>query len=102
MPFGASATLGSPHRSRAPYYWCRFRFSGALPLERIKADRLINYNRWTRRESNPGPQGLQFTFVHVRSRRIPVDWVREFGHDLFLANLGHTIEDALAQPSSSG
>jgi hypothetical protein len=48
-----------------------------------------------------GPQGLQFTFVHVRSRRIPCDWVREFGHDLSLANLGHVIEDTLTQPSSS-
>ncbi len=39
---------------------------------------------WRRRESNPGPQGLEFTFVHVRSRRIPCDWVRGFGHDLSL------------------
>jgi hypothetical protein len=26
---------------------------------------------WRRRESNPGPQGVQLTFVHVRSRHIP-------------------------------
>src|SRR5690606_1237369 len=37
---------------------------------------------WRRRESNPGPQGIRTTLVHVRSRRVPVGWVRGFGHDL--------------------
>ncbi len=27
--------------------------------------------RWRRRESNPGPQGVRSTIVHVRSRHIP-------------------------------
>ena len=36
------------------------------------------------------------TFVHVRSRRIPGDWVRGFGRDLSLTNLDHAIEGALA------
>jgi hypothetical protein len=31
---------------------------------------------WRRRESNPGPQGIRPTFIHVRSRRIPGDRVR--------------------------
>ena len=33
---------------------------------------------------NPRPQGFEYTLVHVRSRRIPGDWVRGFGRDLFL------------------
>lgn len=37
---------------------------------------------WRRWESNPGPQGIQPAFIHVRSRRIPCDWVRGFGRDL--------------------
>jgi len=37
---------------------------------------------WRRRELNPGPRGVQKTFVHVRSRRIPDGWVRRFGYDL--------------------
>ena len=56
-------------------------------------------NQWRRRESNPGPQGIQLTFVHVCSRRIPGGWVRGFGHDLSLADLGRAIEGTLAQPS---
>ncbi len=44
--------------------------------------------RWRRRESNPGPQGVQAILVHVRSRDCPHGGVRGFGHDLAPANLG--------------
>lgn len=54
---------------------------------------------WRRRESNPGPQGVQLTFVHVRSRRDAGDGVRGFGRDLSLTNLSCAIEGTLTQPS---
>src|SRR5262249_49800790 len=51
----------------------------------------------------PGiPQGVQLSLIHVRSRRIPCDWVRGFGRDLSLANLDRTIEGALARSSPGG
>ncbi len=44
-----------------------------------------NSSRWWRRwELNPRPRGFECIFIHVRSRRIPGDWVRGFGHDLSL------------------
>src|SRR5262245_19568920 len=44
----------------------------------------LDENWWRRRESNPGPQGFQSTFVHVRSRHNADDGVRGFGRDLSL------------------
>ena len=69
---------------------------------RSRSSEVSRENQWRRRESNPGPQGFQLTFVHVRSRRIPGDWVRGFGRDLSLANLDHAIEGTLARPSPGG
>src|SRR5262245_34644409 len=54
---------------------------------------------WRRRESNPGPQSVQPTFLHVRSRLDPVGRVRGFGRDLSLPDLDLAIEGALARSS---
>lgn len=40
-----------------------------------------------RRESNPSPKKSTLFFIHVRSRRIPCDWVRGFSHDLALMSI---------------
>lgn len=49
------------------------------------ADPGSNSSRWWRRwELNPRPRGIKYIFVHVRSRRVPGDWVRGFGRDLSL------------------
>jgi hypothetical protein len=61
---------------------CRF---DSLNLLHV-AERGSNSLRWwRRRESNPGPRGINCNFVHVRSRCVPSDWVRRFGRDLSLA-----------------
>lgn len=57
---------------------------------------------WRRRESNPGPRGFQCTFVHVRSRCVPTDWVRGFGRDLAQTVVFRAIESPLARRSPSG
>ena len=57
---------------------------------------------WRRRESNPGPQGIQWTLVHVRSRYDPSGGVRGFGHDLASTDLGPAIGGTLTVPSLRG
>jgi hypothetical protein len=37
-------------------------------LKRKRSSEISGEIQWRRRESNPGPQGFQITFVHVRSR----------------------------------
>jgi hypothetical protein len=48
---------------------------------------------------NPGPQGIQKTFVHVRSRRIRSGSVRGFGHDLAPEFLTGTPSGATCRPA---
>ena len=49
---------------------------------------------------NPGPQGIEITFVHVRSRWLPPPTgVRGFGHDLASVFLGGRTRDALGHPA---
>jgi hypothetical protein len=52
---------GVPRGARGgqPYAWC----GPASWFVPVRTER-----RWRRGESNPGPQGFQLTFVHVRSR----------------------------------
>ena len=57
---------------------------------------------WRRRESNPGPQGVQSTFVHVRSRWFLSGKVRGFGHDLAIVSFGHAADGTFTRPSPSG
>ena len=56
--------------------------------------------QWRRRELNPGPQGIEITFIHVRSRWLPPPTgVRGFGHDLASVFLGGRTRDALGHPA---
>lgn len=48
---------------------------------------------------NPGPQGVQKTFVHVRSRRIRDGSVRRFGYDLAPEFLTGTPSGATCRPA---
>ena len=49
---------------------------------------------------NPGPRGIEITFVHVRSRWLPPPaGVRGFGHDLASVFLGSRTRDALGFPA---
>jgi hypothetical protein len=54
----------------------------ALNLLRVAEDSSNSFRWWRRRESNPGPQGIPSTLIHVRSRSNPRDGVGEFGHHL--------------------
>ena len=67
----------------------------ARPTNQKRAAEAARDREWRRRESNPGPRGIRSTLVHVRSRCIPNDWVRGFGHDLSSTDLGHAIGSAL-------
>jgi hypothetical protein len=56
--------------------------------------------QWRRRELNPGPQGIETNFIHVRSRWLPPPTgVRGFGHDLASVFLGDRTRDALGHPA---
>src|SRR5690606_28867033 len=50
-----------------PYFRASCRFQ-ALNLLRVAEQGSTLLHWWRRRESNPGPQGVQSAFVHVRSR----------------------------------
>src|SRR4030095_5433738 len=57
---------------------------------------------WSRRESNPGPRGFRFAFVHVRSRADPCDGVRRFGYGLAPCDLDDATRGGLASSSPGG
>ena len=49
---------------------------------------------------NPGPQGIEIIFIHVRSRWLPPPTgVRGFGHDLVSVFLGSRTRGALGFPA---
>jgi len=49
---------------------------------------------------NPGPRGIEITFVHVRSRWLPPPaGVRGFGHDLAPVFLSGRTRDTLGHPA---
>jgi len=55
---------------------------------------------WRRRELNPGPRGIEITFIHVRSRWLPPPaGVRGFGHDLAPVFLSDRTRDAPGHPA---
>jgi len=61
-----------------PYFRASCRFQ-ALNLLRVAEGGSNLLHWWRRRESNPGPQGVQSAFIHVRSRYWPNDgasWIR--------------------------
>ncbi len=67
-------TPESPEVGR-PYFRARCRFN-ALNLLRVAEGGSNSLHWWRRRESNPGPQSIQLTLVHVCSRcNPPTDFV---------------------------
>jgi hypothetical protein len=53
--------------------------------------RIASEQRWRRRELNPGPQGIQLAFVHVRSRITQAAGFVDSASDLAPENLGPEV-----------